>query len=101
MSQGFGRVDAYLGQELARLDIGPIRACYLVPDHNRARLTEAMTAASRRWGGVTEPILPVGPDGFTEERWRTVVAAWKPELFVDIGLDEQVRAAAVGQLGTA
>ena len=71
MSHGFGRADAYLGQELARLDVGPLRACYLVPDHDRGRLMEAITAASRRWGGVTEPILAVGPGGFTGQRWRT------------------------------
>jgi len=96
--QGFGRVDTYLGQELARLDIGPIRACYLVPDHDRGRLMEAITAASRRWGGVTEPILPVGPDGLTGTWWKRIVAALRPDLFVDMGLDEQARAAAAGQL---
>lgn len=99
MSHGFGRADTYLGQELARLDVGPLRACYLVPDHDRVRLMEAITAASRRWGGVTEPILAVGPDGFTDQRWQRVVAALAPELFVDIGLDEQARAAAAAQLG--
>jgi hypothetical protein len=98
--QGFGRVDSYLGQELARLDIGPVRACYLVPDLNHGRLIEAMTAASRRWGGMTEPILPVGPGGLTDEHWQQIVAALKPELFVDLGLDEQARTAPAGQLGT-
>jgi hypothetical protein len=73
--QGFGRVDSYLGQELARLDIGPVRACYLVPDLNHGRLIEAMTAASRRWGGMTEPILPVGPGGLTTSTGRR---SWRP-----------------------
>jgi len=41
VSHGFGRADTYLGQELARLDVGPLRACYLVPDHDRGRLIEA------------------------------------------------------------
>jgi hypothetical protein len=59
---------------------------------------EAITA-SRRWGGATEPILAVGPDGLTDQRWQRVVAALAPELFVDIGLDEQARAAAAAQLG--
>lgn len=101
MPQNFGRVDSYLGQELAGLDVGPLRACYLVPDLNRGRLMEAITAASRRWGGVTEPILAVGPDGFTDERWQRIVAALEPDLFVDLGLDEDARAAAAGQLGTS
>jgi hypothetical protein len=99
VSHGFGRADTYLGQELARLDVGPLRACYLVPDHDRGRLMEAITAASRRWGGVTEPMLAVGSDGFTDQRWQRVVAALAPELFVDIGLDEPARAAAGSQLG--
>ena len=99
MPQGSGPMDAYLGQELVRLDIGPVRACYLVPDHDRGRLMEAITAASRRWGGATEPILPVGPGGITDERWQQIVAALKPDLFVDIGLDEHARAAAAEQLG--
>ena len=78
MSHGFGRADTYLGQELARLDVGPLRACYLVPDHDCGRLMEAITAASRRWGGVTEPILAVGPDGFTDQRWRRSWRRWHP-----------------------
>ena len=101
MPTDLGQVNAYLGQELARLDIGPVRACYLVPDLDRGRLMEAITAASRRWGGATEPILPVGPGGFTDERWARIVAAMKPDLFIDIGLDEQARAAAAEQLGRA
>jgi hypothetical protein len=101
LPQGFGRTDSYLGQELARLDVGPVRACYLVPELNRVRLIEAITAASRRWGGVTEPILPVGPGGITDERWQRIVAALKPDLFVDLGLDDRARAAAAGQLGTS
>jgi hypothetical protein len=36
VAQDFGHVDSYLGQELARLDVGPLRACYLVPDLNAA-----------------------------------------------------------------
>ena len=99
MPQDFGRVDLYLGQELARLDVGPMRACYLVPDFNRGRLIEAITAASRRWGGVTEPILATGPGGFTDGHWQQIVEALKPDLFVDLGLDEQARAAVTRQLG--
>jgi len=99
--QDFGREDSYLGQELAGLDVGPLRACYLVPDLNRGGLMEAITAASRRWGGVAEPILAVGPDGFTDERWQRIAAALEPDLFVDLGLDEHARAAAAGQLGTS
>jgi hypothetical protein len=99
VSEGSGRVDSYLGQERARLDVGPVRACYLVPDLNRGRLMEAITAASRRWGGITEPILAVRPAGFTDERWQQIVTALKPDLFVDLGLDDQARAAAAGQLG--
>jgi hypothetical protein len=99
MAQGFGQMDAYLGQELARLDVGPIRACYLVPDLNRGRLIEAITAASRRWGGVTEPILSVGPDGLLGKWPERIVAALKPDVFVDMGLDAQTREAAARQLG--
>lgn len=99
MTQGFGQVSTYLGQELARLNVGPIRACYLVPNLNRNRLIEAITAASRRWGGVTEPILPVGQDGLIDAWPNRIVGALKPDVFVDMGLDEQSRNAAAGQLG--
>src|SRR5580658_2239797 len=101
MVQDSGEADRYLGQELARLDVGPVRACYLVPDQDLVRLAEAVTAASRRWGGVTEPILPVGPDGLTDERWPRIVAALAPDVYVSVGLDEQARAAAARQLGTS
>ena len=95
------QIGSYLGQELARLDVGPVRACYLVPDQDRGRLIEAITAASRRWGGVTEPILPVGPDGITDERWRRIIAALAPDVYVEVGLDGQARDAAAGQLDTS
>ena len=101
MVQDFGGAGRYLGQELARLDVGPVRACYLVPDQDLVPLEEAITAASRRWGGVTEPILPVGPNGFTDERWPRIVAALAPDVYVSVGLDDQARAAAAGQLGTS
>lgn len=99
MTQGFGQVDTYLGQEMVRLDVGPLRACYLVPDLDRARLIEAITAASRRWGGVTEPILRVGPDGLIGDWSARIAAALKPDVFVDMGLDKQARQAAATQLG--
>ena len=98
MTQGFGQVSTYLGQELARLNVGPIRACYLVPNLNRDRLIEAITAASRRWGGVTEPILPVGQDGLIDAWPNRIVGALKPDVFVDMGLDEQSRKPPPGSL---
>jgi hypothetical protein len=55
---------------------------------------EAITAAWRRWGGVTEPILPVGPDGLIDTSWKRIAAALRPDLFVDMGPFEQARAAA-------
>src|SRR5690242_14933485 len=96
-----GGAGSYLGQELARLDVGPVRACYLVPDQDRGRLAGAITAASRRWGGVTELVLPAGPDGFTDEGWQRIVAALAPDVYVSVGLDDQARAAAARQLATS
>ena len=96
-----GGAGSYLGQELARVDVGPVRACYLVPDQDPGRLAEAITAASRRWGGVTEPVLPTGPDGFTDEGWQRIVAALAPDVYVSVGLDDQARAAAARQLATS
>jgi hypothetical protein len=78
-----------------------MRACYLVPDQDHGRLAEAITAASRRWGGVTEPILPTGPDGFTDERWPRILAALAPDVYVSVGLDEHSHTAAARQLGTS
>ena len=101
MAQESSEIGSYLGQELARLDVGPVRACYLVPDQDHGRLAEAITAASRRWGGVTEPILPAGPDGFTDGRWSRIVAALAPDVYVSVGLDDEARATATRQLGTS
>ncbi len=46
MVQESGEAGSYLGQELARLDVGPVRACYLVPDQDHGRLAEAISAPS-------------------------------------------------------
>ena len=101
LAREYGAENLYLGQELVRLNVGPIRACYLVPDQDRGRLAEAITAASRRWGGVTEPILPVGAGGLAGEQWRRILAALAPDVFVDVGLDAGMRESVIGQLGTS
>jgi hypothetical protein len=101
MAGNSGGGNSYLGQELARLNVGPMRACYLVPDHDRDRLTEVITAASRRWGGVTEPILPVSTDGPIGEAWQPIVAALTPDVYVGVGLDAATQAAAAERLSSS
>jgi hypothetical protein len=48
---------------------------------------------------VTEPILAVGLAGLTGEHWQQIVAALDPDLFIDMGLADDARAAARDQLG--
>jgi hypothetical protein len=38
MGQESSEAGSHLGQELARLDVGPVRACYLVPDQDHGQL---------------------------------------------------------------
>lgn len=53
----------YLGEQAIKVIVSPGRAGYLVPEGDQAAFERAVTLASSRWTGVTEPILALRDDG--------------------------------------
>src|SRR5215470_16277344 len=72
-------------------NVRPERVCYVVRDNYLPQLEEAMTAASLRWAGATEPILAVTQTGFADQRWHQILTALQPDVLVDMGLEDQER----------
>jgi hypothetical protein len=58
-----------LGQALLNVDVRPIRMAYAIPDGSEEHFREAVLEASSRWGGIAEPILPMGTDGRILDKW--------------------------------
>jgi len=63
----------YLGQGVLQAAVLPARAAYLISADRRDGFVRAVQEASTRWGGMTEPIVPV-------ERGGRVRAAWQQFL---------------------
>jgi hypothetical protein len=58
-----------LGQALLNVDIRPIRMAYAVANGSEEDFRAAVLEASSRWGGIQEPILPVGNDARILDQW--------------------------------
>lgn len=84
----------YGGPLPVRVTAVPARAGYLVRQGDAAGLRRAVQEASSRWGGMTEPIIPVRAGGSVEALWRQVVTIADIEGLVDVGVgDDAVTAA--------
>jgi hypothetical protein len=57
------------GQALLNVDVRPIRVAYAVAEGSRDDFRAAVLEASSRWGGIAEPILPIGSDGRVLPEW--------------------------------
>lgn len=84
------RVDEYLGQEQIRVTVAPQRAGYIVRPSDREGILRALSAATRRWGGITEPILPIGDDGSIGSLDRRVAETLAPDLLVAVDDDRDL-----------
>ena len=58
-----------LGQEMLNVDVRPVRMAYAVAKDSAEDFRAAVLEASSRWGGIQEPILPVGSDGRILDNW--------------------------------
>lgn len=79
--------------------VAPARAAYLVRVGSRDGFRRAVQEASTRWGGATEPILPVGDGGQLEDWVKDVVSLASVDGLVNIDLTEHEAQAASSQLG--
>jgi hypothetical protein len=89
----------YLGQVVLQAAVLPARAAYLIAEGSEAGFRRAVEEASSRWGGMTEPIIPVRPGGGVEDWWRQVVRLAGADAAVNVNVPDGDAAAASGQLG--
>lgn len=74
----------YIGPSLVKVALLPARASYLIRAGSRVGLRRAVQEASTRWGGMTEPIIPVRRNGSVDSWWRHVVETAGVEGLVDV-----------------
>ncbi len=91
-------IDDYLGQEQVRVTVAPQRVGYIVRPGDREGMHRALSAATRRWGGITEPILPIGDDGSVAPLDMRVAETLAPDFLVavDDDRDLDIRSRAAG-----
>jgi hypothetical protein len=89
----------YLGQAVVQAAVLPARAAYLIADGSEVGLRRAIREASARWGGMTEPIVPVKTGGEIDGWWRQVVTLAGADTAVNVDVAEADASAAAGGLG--
>lgn len=63
---------------------------YLIAEGSRSGFRRAVQEATSRWGGATEPIVEVRPDGSVQSGYRSVVEKVKPDGVVNVDAPEQL-----------
>ncbi|MEU9547100.1 hypothetical protein [Streptomyces mirabilis] len=88
----------YLGQFPFRAAVLPARVAYLIREDSEAGFRRAVQEASTRWGGATEPILPVDADGQVADWFREVVGVADVQAAVNVDLEDSLARGVAGQL---
>src|SRR5680860_1166939 len=89
---------AYLGQGVIRAAVGPARAASLDRAGSGDGFRRAVQEASTRWGGMTEPIIPVRKGGRVDGLWRQIVELADVDGLVNVDVDLDDAEAAAGGL---
>jgi hypothetical protein len=89
----------YLGQEEFQIAVGPARVSYLIRANSEAGFRRAVQEASTRWGGFSEPIVPVRARGRIDAFWRQIVELANVDQAVNVDLDPETASAAALSLG--
>jgi hypothetical protein len=89
----------YLGQAIVRAAVLPAPAAYLIADGSEMGLRRVIREASARWGGMTEPIVPVKTGGEIDGWWHQVVTLAGADTAVNVDVAEADARAAAGALG--
>jgi hypothetical protein len=89
----------YVGPTAVRAVVLPARAAYVVADGSEEGLRRAVQEACTRWGGMTEPVIPVRPGGEVDAWWHQVVSLARVDAVVNVDADPDDASAAAGKLG--
>lgn len=89
----------YRGHALVDVAVLPSRVAYLIPEGDISAARSAVRHASRRWGGLTEPIVEVAADGAIDSRYTAIAQHAAVVGAVAVGLPESQASAAARHLG--
>lgn len=88
----------YLGEYEFQAILGPARVAYLVRTGSGSGVRRAVAEACTRWGGQTEPIIPVRANGFLDPFWKQVIEVANLDGLVNIDVDDSVAKAVANRL---
>jgi hypothetical protein len=89
----------YVGPTALTAAVLPARAAYLVADGSLDGMRRAVQEACTRWGGMSEPIIPVKPGGDVDLRWWQVTQLARVDGAVNVDLNPEDAAMAARTLG--
>jgi hypothetical protein len=89
----------YLGQEDFSISVRPGRCAYLIADGSQSGFKRAVREASSRWGGMSEPILPVAEDGHLEGLWVQILDFADVDELINVDVESEVAENVASVLG--
>lgn len=89
----------YLGQEEFQVALRPARVAYLVAADSDSGFRRAVQEATSRWGGRSEPIIPVQADGLIEPFWTQVFRCANVDGLVNVDIEIGLEGAISQDLG--
>jgi hypothetical protein len=89
----------YVGPTAVQAAVLPARAVYLVADGSEEGLRRAVQEACTRWGGMTEPIIPVKTGGELDPWWQQVASLARADSAVNVDANPEDASAAARKLG--
>jgi hypothetical protein len=89
----------YLGQEEFEIAMSPARVAYLISAGSEVGYRRSVQEASTRWGGFSEPIVPVEPTGEIAGLWRQLAEFANVDEAVNVDLNEGTAKKAALHLG--
>lgn len=89
----------YIGPSAVRAAVLPARVVYLIADGSEGGLRRAVQEACTRWGGMTEPIVPVKPGGGFQPWFGQLVSLARVDAAVNVDAPSADATAAAAELG--
>ena len=89
----------YQGPSVVEACFLPARAAYLIRAGSKEGILRAVQEASTRWGGVTEPIIPLRRDGRVGGWYRQLISTLGIDGLIDVDAGQDLAANASRLLG--
>lgn len=82
-----------------QVEILPARVAYLIRTGSKSGFRRAIQEATTRWGGMTEPIIPVSKNGRIAAWWGQVIELSRVDALVDIDVGLANSTIVAGRMG--